>query len=136
MNCIAKLYDMVLCARLQQWFLPYREQAGSQANRGCLEHIVALRLLTDTAKRKRHTLFVTFVDFSQAYDRVPRNILFNILKRLGCGAVMLVAIITMYRVTQSVLGTALVTATIGVRQGPPYACLPFIILVNDLIYSR
>ncbi len=40
-NCIAKLYDMVLCERLKQWFTPYREQAGSQYGRGYLEHIVS-----------------------------------------------------------------------------------------------
>ena len=73
MNALAKLYDMILNARLQQWFAPSREQAGAQPGRGCLEHIVCLRLLTDMAKRKRRTLFVTFVDFSKAYDLVPRN---------------------------------------------------------------
>ncbi len=26
-NSVAKLYDMVLCERLNQWFKPYREQA-------------------------------------------------------------------------------------------------------------
>ena len=38
-NAIAKLYDMVLCARLSAWFSPLREQAGAQRGRGCLEHI-------------------------------------------------------------------------------------------------
>ena len=124
---------MVLCARLKRWFLPYREQAGAQRGRGCMEHIVTLRLLTDFAKRKKNTLFVTFVDFSQAYDLVPRRLLFEILKRLGCGAVMLAALIAMYRITDSVLGTAVITATIGVRQGSPTSCLLFILYVNDLI---
>ncbi len=67
-NSITKLYDMILCARLKRCFLPYREQAGAQKGRGCMEHIVTLRLLTDIAKRKKNT--VMFVDFSQAYDLV------------------------------------------------------------------
>ncbi len=29
-NCLAKLFDLVLCARLSSWFVPYREQSGSQ----------------------------------------------------------------------------------------------------------
>ena len=41
-NSIAKLYDMVLNARLNKWFTTYREQAGSQAGKGCLERIVIL----------------------------------------------------------------------------------------------
>ena len=41
-SAIAKLYDMILCSRLKKWFIPYREQAGAQENRGCLEYIVTL----------------------------------------------------------------------------------------------
>lgn len=99
-NSIAKLYDLVLCCRLEHWFRPYREQAGAQRGRGCLEHILTLRLLTDYARKKKQRLYVTFVDFSQAYDKVSRNILLKVLGRLGCGAVMLGAIAAMYRVTE------------------------------------
>ena len=102
-NAIAKLYDMVLCVRLSAWFSPFREQAGAQSGRGCLEHIITLRLLIDLARRKKYKLFVTFVDFQQAYDKVPRYMLFRILKRLGCGSVMLFAIISMYRITKSII---------------------------------
>ena len=132
-NGIAKLYDMVLCCRIEQWFKPYREQAGAQRGRGCLEHLVTLRLLTDYAKQKKKKLFITFIDFSQAYDMVPRATLLRVLRRLGCGAVMLGAIAAMYAVTESALGSVLITVTLGVRQGSPTSCLLFILFVNDLI---
>ena len=132
-NCIAKLYDMLLCDRLNLWFSPPREQAGAQRKRGCVEHITTLRLLTDTARRKKKKLFVTFVDFSKAYDLVPRNVLFNVLKRIGCGKVMLSAIVAMYRVTQCVIGAAVMSATLGVRQGSPTSCFLFVVFVNELI---
>lgn len=132
-NSFAKLYDMVLCARLNRWFSPYREQAGCQAGRGCLEHIVTLRLLCDVARRKKFKLFITFVDFSQAYDRVPRDVMFRVLKRLGCGVTMLLALVALYKITHSVIGSAVISATVGVRQGSPTSCLLFIIFVNDLI---
>ena len=74
-----------------------------------------------------------FVDFSKAYDLVPRNMLFSVLKRLGCGAAMLGVIVAMYSITQNVLGTAIITTIIGVRQGSPTSCLLFILYVNDLI---
>ena len=38
-NSLAKLYDMILCSRLKLWFKPFREQAGVQEKRRCLEHI-------------------------------------------------------------------------------------------------
>ena len=132
-SSIAKLYDMVLCNRLELWFKPYREQAGAQKGRGCLEHIVSLRLLTDYSRRKKKKLFITFVDFSKAYDLVPRQMLFSVLKNLGCGAAMLSAIAAMYSVTQSIIGTAIVSTVIGVRQGSPTSCFLFIVYVNDLV---
>ncbi len=133
LNAMAKLFDMVLCDRLSHWFRPLREQAGAQKGRGCLEQIVTLRLLIDTAKRKKQKLFVMFIDFSKAYDLIPRNKLFAVLQRLGCGVVMLGALTAMYRVTQSVVGTALFPTTLGVRQGSPTSCLLFIIYINELV---
>ena len=132
-NSIAKIYDLILCNRLMQWFSPYREQAGGQPKRGCMEHITTLRILLDIARRKKFPLFVTFVDFSQAYDRVPRDALMGVLRRLGCGAVMLAALVAMYSVTHSVLGTAVLTATVGVRQGSPTSCILFVLFINDLV---
>ncbi len=71
-------------------------------------------------------LFVTFVDFTKAYDLVPGKKLFTVLKRLECGMVMLSAVVAMYRVT------AVLTATLGVRQGTPTCCVLFVIFVNEL----
>ena len=83
--------------------------------------------------KKRWKLFVAYVDFSKAYDRVPRNKLLGILKRLGCGFMMLFAIGAMYKVTKSILGTAVITAAIGVRQGSPTSCFLFNLFVDTLI---
>ena len=46
---------------------------------------------------------------------------------------MLGVIVAMYSVTQNILGTAIITTIIGVRQGSPTSCLLFILYVNDLI---
>ena len=67
-DSIAKLFDMILCSRLELWFKPYREQAGAQRGRGCIEHIVSLRLLSDYATKKKKKLFITFIDFSKAFS--------------------------------------------------------------------
>ena len=132
-NSITKIYDYILNNRLNLWFKPDREQAGAQPKRGCIEQIVALRLLFNYSFKKRKKLFVGFVDFSKAYDRVPRGSLFKILYKLGCGAAMLYAIIAMYCVTRSILGCVIISATMGVRQGSPTSCFLFTIFVNVLI---
>ncbi len=135
LNSIAKLYDMVLSERLKHRLRPFREQAGAQRSRDCTKHIVTLRLSTSMARQRKSKLFVTFVDFSKAYDLVPRHKLFTVLRRLGCGAVMLAALVAMYRVTESIVGVAVVTATIGVRQDSPTSCLLFIAFVNEMTRS-
>ena len=77
------------------WYKPCREQAGAQPKRGCAEHLVTLRLLIEYARHRKVKLYITFVDFSKAYDRVPRGKMFQVLNLLGCGAVMLAALMAL-----------------------------------------
>ena len=70
------------------------------------------------------------------YDLVPRLKLLSVLKRLGCGMVMLAAVVSMYVVTESIVGAAVVTAILGVRQGSPTSCFLFTIFVNELISNE
>lgn len=46
---------------------------------------------------------------------------------------MLLAVVVLYKITHSVIGSAVISATVGVRQGSPTSCLLFIIVVNDFI---
>ncbi len=62
------------------------------------------------------------MDFSKAYDLVPRQKLFTVLRRAGYGAVMLAALAAMYPVTESLVGGTVVTAVQEVRQGSPTSC--------------
>ena len=133
MDSIAKLYDSILNRRLELWFKPDREQAGSQKGRGCVEHLLTLRLLMDFAKHRKKKLFVVYVDFSKAYDRVPRHLLLQRMIALGCGATMVKAIAAVYHSTKMMLRKAMITTSIGVRQGSPTSCFLFTLLVNDLI---
>lgn len=55
-------------------------------------------------------LFVTFVDFSQT--RVPRQVLFRVLSRLGCGALMVEALAATYAVTESIIGSVVINCHI------------------------
>ena len=132
-NAVSKIYDYVLNNRLMAWYTVCREQAGAQYKRGCIEHIVTLRLLFNLFLRKKAKLFVVFVDFSKAYDLVPRSRLFDILVELGCGVTMLGALISMYSNTTNILGSTIITSTMGVRQGSPTSCYLLIIFVDVLI---
>ena len=132
-DSIAKLYDYIINNRLVKWYTCQREQAGGQCKRSCIEHILTLRLWIDYCKRNKCKLYIAFIDFSKAYDRVPRGKLFILLMSLGCGSTMLCALMSMYSLTTCVLGTVLITCTMGVRQGSPTSVFLFIIYVDTLI---
>ena len=133
MNVLSKCYDYLLHNRLMKWYSPCREQAGAQPKRGCQEHFVALRMIIDLFMKTKTPLFIAFIDFSKAYDRVPRSYMLKLLKRLGCGRIMLAALTSMYTVTQFILGTTLITAVLGVKQGSPSSCFLFTLFVDELV---
>ena len=89
MGTVAKVYDELLLNRLILWSSTDKCQAGAQKGRGCIEQIMTLRLLIDLAKHKKERLYVLFIDFSKAYDKVPRNKLVEYMKSIGCGREML-----------------------------------------------
>lgn len=95
--------------------------------------ILALRLLCDYSVFKKVQLYVLFVDFSKAYDRVSRKKMIEVLKSMGCGKRMLRAIQAMYEGTKHILKSATICASVGVRQGAPSSCFLFIMYINRLV---
>ena len=96
MDTLAKANDLLLRNRLSLWMDINKCQARSQRGRGCIEQIMSLGLLCDYAVYMKTKFYVIFLDFSKAYDKVPRNKLISVLKCLGCGEIMLKAIRAMY----------------------------------------
>ena len=133
MDTLAKVYDKLLLNRLTLWSAIDKCQAGAQKGRGCIEQIMTLRLLIDLAKCKKRKLYVLFIDFSKAYDRVPRHKLIEYMKSLGCGRTMLCALKNMYRNTYNVLNSTKINSSSGVRQGAPTSCLLFTTYVNKMV---
>ena len=131
MDTFGKLFDLLLCRRLERWFRPDREQAGAQKGRGCIGHI--LRLLIDYAKSTHTPLYIAYIDFSKEYDKVPLNALFRVMLRLGCGYLMLSAVMCLYEDTKMVLGAAMITTTIGLHQGSPTSCFLFTMYSNEFV---
>ena len=133
MDTLAKVYDKLLLNRLTLWSYIDKCQAGAQKGRGCIEQMLTLRLLMDLAKFKKRKLYILFIDFSKAYDRVPRNKLIEYMKSLGCGRVLLYAIQNMYKCTYNVLNSIKISTSSGVRQGAPTSCLLFIMYVDKMV---
>lgn len=132
MPAMAKVYDRILTSRLEYWFQPRPVQAGAQSGRSCTEHIMALRILIDVAHKMRSTLYITFIDFQKAYDRVDRQIVIDKLASKGCGDTFLRALSASLRDTVVRVGASDTTTTRGVKQGAPSSCNIFTFLMDSI----
>ena len=127
-----RLFDSILFKRLSAWYTPTHEQAGSQKGRNCMEHITQ-RLLIDCAKKNKSKLFILFVDFEMAYDKIVRTKLIEELKWLGCGMIMLKVIVAIYRNTSFLFNQIVINANRRVKQGSATSCFLFLIYVDCMV---
>ena len=124
-----KIYCLVLNNRLTKWVkhndIPCDEQAGFRSGR-CTHcpawlHLGNVCYLVEIRMKKRLQTFSTFFDFSKAYDRVNKSLLWEKLHSLGIKGPMLRALKSLYRSVQcSVRVNGIVSkwfnVTIGLRQ--------------------
>jgi hypothetical protein len=138
---LSKLYSIAMMARLDRWAeqqgLRAAGQAGFRAGRGTPDNCFVLRHMIDAAAVKKKPLYCAFIDFSKAYDRVDRKLMWEVLRGCGLHGHMLDAIMRMYEVTklqvraQGQLGTPF-AADVGVKQGCPISPLFFGLLIDRL----
>ena len=85
-HTLAKLYSVVMEEELRDYMetlsLRAPEQAGFTQAFSTIDHIFTLRYLIDQTKARKKKLYCCFVDFSKAFDTVPRERLFERLKSL------------------------------------------------------
>ena len=130
---LAKVYDGVLRNRFELWFQPDDEQAGGRAGRGCAEQLFTLRLLIEYARKTRKTLYVAYIDYIKAYDKLDRNILLQKLADQGCGNRYLTALANTLKNTRNSLGNAIFTSSTGVKQGAANSCSLFTFYINSTV---
>ena len=131
-NIFFRLFDKILAKRLSLWYKPCVELAGSQEGRNCIEHMT-LRLFVDYAKTSKLKLYIRFIDFEKAYDKIVRYKLIERLKSLGCGYRMLTNIIAIYKCTKFIFQKVTFIANLDVKQGSSTSSLLFILYVDKII---
>ena len=132
-NTLPKLYDTILNERFISWYTPCIEQAGAQAGRGCEEQLATLRLLLEYARAKQAVLYMLFVDYMKAYDKVNRNKLISMLNNQGCGTQFIKAVGCSMRDTINVIGSEKFQSTAGVKQGSSMSCALFTFYLDHTI---
>ena len=74
LNCVFKIYSMVLNSRLTKSFeennLFTNEQNDFRSKRSCLDHIFSLTEITKNRTNRNESTFAAFIDFCKAFDCV------------------------------------------------------------------
>ena len=142
MSCLGKLFLTVINNRLIKHCLDNGLLSAAQlgfvaGNRTSDPHIILHNLVQKYCHKSKKRIFGCFVDFSKAFDTVPRDILIQKLRDKGIDGRILEIIRTLYlHDTASVkIGKSFsppFTTNIGVRQGCVLSPLLFNLFLADL----
>ena len=142
MSCLGKLFLTVINNRLIKHCLENGLLSAAQlgfvaGNRTSDPHIILHNLVQKYCHKSKKRIFGCFVDFSKAFDTVPRDILIQKLRDKGIDGRILEIIRTLYlHDTASVkIGKSFsppFTTNIGVRQGCVLSPLLFNLFLADL----
>ena len=89
-----KVYSKVLERRVWLIVKPRNEeeQCGFRSGRGKTDQIFTLARILEGAWEYAHPVYMCFVDLEKAYDRVPWEILWEVLREYGVRGALLGAI--------------------------------------------
>ncbi|KAK5900173.1 hypothetical protein CesoFtcFv8_009573 [Champsocephalus esox] len=110
-----KVYSKVL-DRIEE------EQCGFRPGRGTTDQLFTLARILEGAWEYAYPVYMCFVDLEKAYDRVPRELLWEVLREYGVRGSRLRAIQSLYSQSEScirVLGSKWdpFPVRVGLRQG-------------------
>jgi Reverse transcriptase (RNA-dependent DNA polymerase) len=141
-SLFSKIYSTLLERRIAEWAerhgIRASGQAGFRKGFGTAQHLFTLRVLTDKVRGKPgKKLYCAFVDFSKAFDTIPRDLLWSRLQEVGICGNMLRSLRALYAnvacqvVTPEGL-TSPFPSSMGVKQGCPLSPLLFGIYIDKL----
>ena len=139
---ICKIYSSIMNYRLTKWVadnkILHDEQNGFRKKRSCQDHLQSFYSIVQTRKLQGYDTFTAFVDFSRAYDNIPRDHLWFKLKKLGLQGNFLNALMSLYKnVSCSVRSNFGLRndfkVTKGLKQGCLLSPILFNLYLNDLV---
>ena len=137
MSHVGKLYERILEMRLRAQVedLLSESQCGFRPGRGTIDQIAALRLFLDRSWEHDINQYICFLDLEKAFDRVPREKIWQVLFSSGVDVKLLKAIKSAYvNQKSSVIGGVIYfSVNTGVRQGSVLSPLLFIVYMNQVI---
>jgi hypothetical protein len=85
LNSVPKLFNRILLERVQKKVEPLlrTEQNGFRPKRSTIQHVLALRRITEEAAAHKLEAHLVFVDYKKAFDSVNRETLSKLLEAYG-----------------------------------------------------
>lgn len=112
-------------------------QCGFRAGRGTTDQLFTLRQVYEKAWEFGQSVYTSFIDLEKAYDRVPRDLLWSVLREYGIDGQLLAAIQSLYDDCKSCVRinghkSAWFWVRVGLRQGCVLSPLLFIIFMDRI----
>ena len=114
------------------------EQNGFHSGRCTIDHVGSLTRIIETRMKKKSDTFVAFIDYSKAYDRINRQLLWYNLSRLGISDQFIHVLKSLYskvQCTAKINGfvTDWFNVSVGLKQGCILSPVLFNRFMDDLV---
>lgn len=122
----SKVLSRILLNRLtplSELLLP-ESQAGYRNDRGTVDMIFTIRQIQEKCREQQRPLFLLFYDLIKAFDRVPRDILWQVLSRLGCPPRFVGIVIDLHKDMEcQVLSAGTISPSFTINAGVKQGCV-------------
>jgi len=133
-SALAKLFSFLQEGRLRKQTKIDKRQVGFREGVGTREGIAALASVIESCEKEKKALLGAFVDFSKAFDRVPRQRMLERLREEGVEEQDIHMVHAMYASVRARVDGSQTDIEEGarVKQGEPLSPLLFLLYINDL----
>ena len=143
LSVTSKIFTAIINKRLYEWIEKNmkicEEQAGFRRHFSTIDHIFTLYSMVNNKLygNKRGKLYVVFIDYKKAFDRVNREVLWDILKEQKVSTKMINIIKAIYNTVKATVRfgnklSEIIDCPLGVKQGCLLSPLLFSILINKV----
>lgn len=143
-SSVYKLYCSILYNRLMLWVesnvLLRDEQNGFRPGRSTIDHVGSVTNIVETRIKKKQNTYAAMIDFSKAYDKIDRELLWYKLKCMGISQKMICSLKSLYaNVKCSIKINGLLSdwfdVKVGLKQGCIISPILFNLYLNDLMVA-